>query len=86
MKAPKFRAWSKFKNKMIDVWYMSFVGDTIQIVSDGDNFYLYDESELMQFTGLCDNEDDMIVVYWETYDLNELMESYIWDTYRSMDL
>ena len=35
---------------------------------------------------LCDNEDDMFVVYWETYDLNKLTESYILDEYRSMDL
>lgn len=66
MKTPKFRAWSKIKNKMMNVWYVAFVGDVIQIVSDGDNFYLYDESELMQFTGLCDIngteifEDDII--------------------------
>lgn len=35
---------------------------------------------------LCDNEDGMIVIYWETYDLDELMESYIWDEYRGMNL
>lgn len=26
---------------------------------------------------ICDSEDSTIIVYWETYDLDKLMESYI---------
>lgn len=51
---PKFRAWLKEEYKMTDVREITFFNDEVQMISDVEGFYAYDEFELMQSTGLKD--------------------------------
>lgn len=53
---PKFRAWLKEEYRMTDVREITFFNDEIQMISDVEGFYAYDEFELMQSTGLKDIE------------------------------
>ena len=48
---PKFRAWLKEEYKMTDVREITFFNDEVQMISDVEGFYAYDEFELMQSTG-----------------------------------
>lgn len=52
--APRFRAWLKEEYKMTDVREITFFNDEVQMISDVEDFYAYDEFELMQSTGLKD--------------------------------
>lgn len=55
MRVPKYRAWLKKEQRMIDVFAMTFFEDDICNVSDYNyDFYTEDEFELMQSTGLHD--------------------------------
>lgn len=51
---PKFRAWLKEEYRMTDVREITFFNDEVQMISDVEGFYAYDEFKLMQFTGLKD--------------------------------
>lgn len=51
---PKFRAWLKEEYRMTDVREITFFNDEVQMISDVDGFYAYDEFELMQSTSLFD--------------------------------
>lgn len=51
---PNFRAWLKPEQRMVDVYEMTFMDDKITIISTDMNFYINDEFELMQSTGLKD--------------------------------
>lgn len=51
---PKFRAWLKEEYQMIDVREITFFNDEIQMISGVEDFYAYDEFELMQSTGWID--------------------------------
>lgn len=54
MTIPKFRAWLKEEYKMTDVREITFFNNEVQMISDVEDFYTYDEIELMQSTGLRD--------------------------------
>jgi uncharacterized phage protein (TIGR01671 family) len=54
MRVPKFRAWLKPEQQMVDVYEMTFINDGITILSYDMDFYTDDEFKLMQFTGLKD--------------------------------
>lgn len=51
---PKFRAWLKEEYRMTDVNEITFFNDEVQMISDVEGFYAYDEFELMQSTRLRD--------------------------------
>lgn len=51
---PKFRAWLKEEYRMTDVNEITFFNDEVQIISDVEGFYAYDEFKLMQSTGIND--------------------------------
>lgn len=51
---PKFRAWLKEEYRMTDVREITFFNDEVQMISGVEDFYAYDEFELMQSTGLKD--------------------------------
>lgn len=51
---PKFRAWLKEEYQMTDVREITFFNDEVQMISGVEDFYAYDEFELMQSTGLKD--------------------------------
>ena len=51
---PKFRAWLKEEQRMVDVREMTFMYDEVYLISDVTGFYAYEEFKLMQFTGLKD--------------------------------
>ena len=54
MTIPKFRAWLKDEYRMTDVREITFFDDEVQMISDVTDFYTYGEFELMQSTGLVD--------------------------------
>lgn len=51
---PKFRAWLKEEQRMVDVREMTFMYDEVYLISDVTGFYAYEEFKLMQSTGLFD--------------------------------
>ncbi|MGF1400222.1 YopX family protein [Streptococcus infantarius] len=51
---PKFRAWLKEEQRMVDVREMTFMYDEVYLISDVTDFYAYEEFKLMQSTGLRD--------------------------------
>ncbi|MCO4580028.1 hypothetical protein Si070_01698 [Streptococcus infantarius subsp. infantarius] len=57
---PKFRAWLKEEYRMTGVREITFFNDEVQMISDVEDFYAYDEFELMQSTGLKDKNDKEI--------------------------
>ena len=57
---PKFRAWLKEEYRMTDVREITFFNDEVQMISSVEDFYAYDEFELMQSTGLKDKNDKEI--------------------------
>lgn len=57
---PKFRAWLKEEYRMTDVREITFFNDEVQMISGVEDFYAYDEFELMQSTGLKDKNDKEI--------------------------
>lgn len=57
---PKFRAWLKEEYRMTDVREITFFNDEIQMISDVEGFYVYDEFELMQSTGWIDKNGNEI--------------------------
>lgn len=50
----KFRAWLKEEYRMTDVREITFFNDEVQMISGVEDFYAYEEFELMQSTGLRD--------------------------------
>lgn len=54
MRVPKYRAWLKDEQRMVDVYEMTFLDDEIILLSYDMDFYTDDEFKLMQFTGLKD--------------------------------
>jgi len=63
MREIKFRAWNKERQKILDVFDINFrTPATVQILDE--NYVLYDELfdcvELMQFTGMPDNEGNNV--------------------------
>lgn len=57
---PKFRAWLKEEYRMTDVNEITFFNDEVQMISGVEDFYAYDEFELMQSTGLFDKNGEKI--------------------------
>lgn len=57
---PKFRAWLKEEYRMTGVREITFFNDEVQMISGVEDFYAYDEFELMQSTGLKDKNDKEI--------------------------
>lgn len=57
---PKFRAWLKEEKRMTDVREITFFNDEVQMISDVEDFYAYDEFKLMQSTGLKDKNGNEI--------------------------
>lgn len=81
MAIQKFRAWLKEEYRMTDVREITFFNDEVQMISGVEDFYAYDEFELMQSTGLFDEygkeifEGDVL----QTYD-GELSKV-VWNEY-----
>lgn len=73
MRVPKFRAWLKDEQRMVDVYEMTFLDDEIILLSYDMDFYTDDEFKLMQYTELHDVhgkevfEDDIVKIP-EDYD------------------
>ena len=60
MTIQKFRAWLKEEKRMTDVNEMTFIDGEVQMISDVEDFYAYDEFKLMQSTGLKDKNGNEI--------------------------
>lgn len=73
---PKFRAWDRTRNEMIDVDEIHFYNGKLDFIGDAITFMrTVDEIELMQSTGLRDEfekelfEGDVILwTYWDEFE------------------
>lgn len=54
MREPKYRAWLKPEQQMVDVYELTFLGNEIILLSYDMDIYTCDEFKLMEFTGLKD--------------------------------